>query len=182
MLAIVAFGGAVYLYQMDNQLRGGALDDAMEAMLKRTDVDAAIVARAILENHRDTRQIAALWSSLYWGFAWGAAVLSALAGLVLKVESFIPEEKLKRDIAALLTVSAALLVTVSTSGDFQRKWQANRTAAAELERTGYAFLERNGEDPRAFLREVGNSLQKRHLAILGTTESRPPGAPASSTK
>ena len=151
-------------------------------MLNSKNVDATIVANAIAENHRETRDIAALWSSRYWGFAWGAAILSALAGLVLKVEPFLPDEKLKKDIAASLTVSAALMVTISTSGDLQRKWQANRTASAEIERTGYAFLERNGEEPKSFLRGVGNSLQKRHLAILGTSKSRPVSPAASAVK
>jgi hypothetical protein len=182
VLAAAGIAGVGYLVMFDSQLRGGALDSAMQAVLDKHDVDAVTVARAILENHRETRQIAALWSSLYWGFAWGSAVLSALAGLILKVESFLPNEKLKKDVAALLAMSAALLVTISTSGDFQRKWQANRTASAEIERTGYAFLERNAEDPRPYLREVGNSLQKRHLAILGGSESRKPSAAASAAQ
>ena len=156
----------------DSQLRGGALESALKPLIDKKDGDASVVATAILENHRETRRIAALWSGLYWGFAWGAAILSALAGLILKLESFLSNEKVKRDLAALLSVSAALLITISTSGDFQRKWQANRTASAEIERTGYAFLEKNGADARAYLSEVGNSLQKRHLAILGNSDSR----------
>jgi hypothetical protein len=50
---------------------------------------------------------------------------------VLKLETLLGNEALKKDCAALLSVAAALLVTLSTSGDFQRKWQANRIAAAE---------------------------------------------------
>jgi len=171
-LGLVVLAGVGYLIAVDSQLRGGALDDAMQTVLDKNDVDAVTVGKAILASHRETRQIASIWSFLYWGFAWGAAALSALAGLVLKVESFFPDEKRKRDLAALLTVVSAILVTISTGGDFQRKWQANRTASAEIERTGYAFLEKNGENPRGFLLEVGNSLEKRHLAILGSSDSR----------
>lgn len=156
----------------DSQLRGGALESALKPIIEKKGSDAAVVALAILENHQETRRIAALWSGLYWGFSWGAAILSALAGLILKLESFLPNEKVKKDLAALLAVSAALLVTISTSGDFQRKWQANRTASAEIERTGYAFLEQDGANARTYLSEVGDSLQKRHLAILGSNESR----------
>jgi len=62
-----------------------------------------------------------------------------------------------------------VLVRISTSGDLQRQWLADRTASAEIDRTGYAFLERNAGNPMTCLREVGNSLQKRHLAILVDT-------------
>jgi hypothetical protein len=59
-----------------------------------------------------------------------------------KLESILRNEAIKKDVAA--AVAAAILITISTSGDFQRKWQANRTAAAELERIGYDFLEKSG--------------------------------------
>lgn len=69
-----------------------------------------------------------------------------------------------------MAVAAALLVTISTSGDFQRKWQANRTAAAELERAAYDFLENDGADARTYLGRISDSLHKRHMSILGTVE------------
>ena len=69
-------------------------------------------------------------------------------------------------------MAAALLITISTSGDFQRKWQANRIAAAELERTGYEFLEKDGADARSYLAAVGPILLRRHLAIVGGSEPR----------
>jgi hypothetical protein len=177
---------ATYFILIDSQLRGGALETALDPIIEKKDPDASVVALAILQNHRETRQIAALWSGLYWGFAWTSAILGGLAGLILKLESIIPNEKLKKDIAAFLTLTAALLVTISTGGDFQRKWQANRTASAEIERTGYDFLEHKGENARAYLAEVGNSLHKRHLAILGSSEPRKsalePAKPPSAAK
>jgi hypothetical protein len=105
---------------------------------------------------------------------FSAAVLSALAALVLKLETLIRNEGAKKDLAALLSVAAALLVTISTSGDFQRKWQANRIAAAELERSGYEFLEKDGADARSYLAPVGQSLLRRHMAIVGGAEPRKP--------
>jgi hypothetical protein len=77
-------------------------------------------------------------------------------------------------LAALLAVASALMVTISTSGDFQRKWQANRIAAAELERTGYEFLQRDGADARSSLAAVGLILHGRHMAIVGGSEQRSP--------
>ena len=82
---------------------------------------------------------------------FAAAVLSALAALVLKLETLVKSDGAKKDLAALLSVAAALSITISTSGDFQRKWQANRIAAAELEHTGYEFLEKEGADARSYL-------------------------------
>jgi len=63
------------------------------------------------------------------------------------VETLIRNEAAKKDIAAALAVAAALLVTISTSGDFQRKWQAKRVAAAELAITGGS--EKAGPRPEA---------------------------------
>ena len=171
LLSLVA-----YLILIDSQLRGGALEKALAPIIEKKDGESSVVALAIRENHRETRQIAALWSALYWGFAWTSAVFGGLAGLILKLEWVLQNEKLKRDIAAFLAFAAALLVTISTGGDFQRKWQANRTASAEIERTGYAFLQQNGGNARAYLAEVGDSLHKRHLTILGGSDHRRLGA------
>lgn len=180
LLLLILFAVAACLIAFDSQLRGGALENALKPIIDKKDGEASVVALAILENHRETRQIAALWSGLYWGFAWAAAIFSALAGVILKLESVLPNEKLKKDIAAFFSVAAALMVTISTSGDFQRKWQANRTASAEIERTGYAFLQHNGANARSYLSEVGNSLQKRHMAILGGEPRKSPAELAAS--
>jgi hypothetical protein len=99
--------------------------------------------------------------------------------LILKLETLIKNEGAKKDLAAMLSIVAALLITISTSGDFQRKWQANRIAAAELERTGYEFLEKDGADARSYLSTVGQSLLRRHMAIIGGSEQRKPPAEAS---
>jgi len=76
----------------------------------------------------------------------------------------------------LFSVTAAVLITISTSGDFQRKWQANRIAAAELERTGYELLEKDAADPRAYFSSIAQILHNRHVAIVGSMEQRKPAA------
>lgn len=152
--------------------RGEALGVALQSVIAGGEQDQSLVARVILDNYLETRANASRWSGIYWGFTFFAAVFSALAALVLKVETIIRNEAAKKDIAALLAVAAALLVTVSTSGDFQRKWQANRVAAAELERTGYRFLENNGVAPRTYLGAVGDTLLRRQLAIAGGSEKK----------
>ena len=168
-------GGAWWCYEhRDTWQRGEALGFAMKTVINGAEKDQSLVAHVILDSYEETRSNAARWSGIYWGFTFFAAIFSALAALVLKVETMIRNEAAKKDIAALLSVMAALLVTVSTSGDFQRKWQANRVAAAELERAGYRFLENNGAEPRAYLASVGDILLRRSLAIAGGSEKAEP--------
>ena len=138
--------------------------------------DRSLVATAILDNFLETRRSAAMWSGVYWGFTFFAALLSALAAMILKLETFIRNEGAKKDLAAALSIIAALLITISTSGDFQRKWQANRIAAAELESIGYEFLEANGENARSYLAKVGGILLNRNMAIVGASGPRKPAA------
>ena len=180
---VLLFAGAIiYFSQTEGHLRGETLQASLEPVVSGKDPERAMAAKAILGNYAETRRIAALWSGLYWGFAWTAAVLGALSGLILKLESLVQDEKAKKDIAAIFAVTAAIMITVSTGGDFQRKWQANRAAAAGLEHLGYEFLSKQGADPRQYFERVGEVLLQRHMAILGTTEKRPaaPGQAAQS--
>ena len=174
--AVMALAGSAWwCYEHRESLqRGGALGVAMQSVIEGSEQDQSLVARIILKSYDETRSNAALWSGIYWGFTFFAAIFSALAALVLKMETLFRSEGAKKDIAATLSVAAALLVTVSTSGDFQRKWQANRVAAAELERTGYSFLENNGAEPRTYLASVGDILLRRSLAISGSAEKAAP--------
>lgn len=167
--------------------RGAALATAVQPIVDGKNAEQALVAKAILDNYQETRQNASRWSGVYWGFTFTAAILSALAALVLKLESpLFKTEAAKKDVAALFSVTAALLITLSTSGDFQRKWQANRLAAAELERVGYEFLEKDGANARSYLAQIGQILERRHLSILGTSAKQQaagePGEPESPQK
>jgi len=181
VVAVALVAGAWWIIvDRQDDLRGEALAVALNSAMDAPEKDKSLVAEIILSNYFETRANAARWSAVYWSFTFLAALCSALAALVLKVETLIRNEAAKKDIAATLAVVAALLVTVSTSGDFQRKWQANRVAAAELERTGYRFLENNGTAPRTYLAAVGDILLRRQLAIAGGSEKAepPPEAPA----
>jgi len=163
--ALVA--GAWWLLEdRDTWPRGEALGTALRPLIEGKSSEQALVARAIWDNYLETRSNASRWSGVYWGFSFTAAALSALAALVLKLETIIKNEGAKKDLAAMLSVVAALLMTISTSGDFQRKWQANRVAAAELERAGYEFLEKDGTDARSYLASIGQILLRRNMAII----------------
>jgi hypothetical protein len=172
---------ALWWLVQDRELwpRGEALVVALQPLIDQQKTDQALVAKAILDNYLETRANASKWSGVYWGFTFLAAALSALAGLILKFESIFKNESVKKDLAATFAVVAALLITISTSGDFQRKWQANRIAAAELERIGYELLEKNAADPRSYFTAIAQTMYNRHVAIVGRMERREPENAAS---
>ena len=174
VLAGVAVGVWWSLVGREAWPRGEALDEALGAVIEKKDAEQSLVARVILENYLECRGNAARWSGVYWGFTFVAAMLSALAALILKLETLIRNEGAKKDLAAVCSVAAELLITISTSGDFQRKWQANRVAAAELELTGYEFLQHGGTDARSYLAPVSQILLRRNTAIVGGIEQRKP--------
>lgn len=151
--------------------RTDALSASLQPLLNEQKGDQFQIASAILTNYEETRSNAARWSGVYWGFTFLAAIFSALAGFILKVESvFKNNQERKKDIAAFLSVAAALLITISTGGDFQRKWQANRIAASELEQIGYKFLENKTTEPLNYYSTIGDILHKRNLAIVGNVD------------
>ena len=171
VLALCVMAAVIAAWQLsgDQEVwpRGEPLGSALRPWIEGKEPERAMIARAIWENYLEARSNASRWSGVYWGFTFTAAVLSALAGVVLKLEFLVRNEDLKKDLAAVLAVGAALLIAISSSGDFQRKWQANRIAAAELERSGYQFLSTNGGDARSYLVTVGEIVLQRNRAIAG---------------
>jgi len=174
LLCALGVGAWWYLRNRDEWPRGEALRVALLPMINETNTDQSLVAGIILGNYSEVRSNAVRWSGIYWSFTFAAAALSALAGLILKFERIIEDKEVKKDVAAVFAVVSALLITISSGGDFQRKWQANRIAAAELERTGYDLLEKNGAGARSYLATVGQILLRRQMSIVGGTEQGKP--------
>ena len=113
LLAIGVFialaGGAWWFFDnRDTWHRGEALGFALQSVIAGSEQDQSLVARIILENYHETRSNASRWSGIYWGFTFFAAIFSALAALVLKVETIIHNEGAKKDIAALLSVGGGI--------------------------------------------------------------------------
>jgi len=174
LIAAVIAGAWWIAQERDLWPRSEALETALRPLIDGKNVEQALVSRAIWENYLETRSNASRWSAVYWGLTFTAAVLSALAALVLKLETLIKSEGAKKDLAAMLSIVAALCITIPTSGDFQRKWQANRIAAAEFENIGYEFLQKDGVEARSYLAAVGKILLRRNMAIVGGAEQRNP--------
>ena len=164
--AIIAIAG-YYITDPYIWSRSGALQKALLAMKSDQQSEQTFVAAAILESFLETRRDAAMWSGVYWGCTFAAALFSVLAATTLKLGTFSEKAELKKDLSAAFSMIATLLITISTSGDFQTKWQANRIAAARLEIVGYKFLESNGKQARSYFGKVGDILLSRNMAIVG---------------
>jgi uncharacterized membrane protein len=167
-LAIIAIivGGLVWYFGV---AKTGGRSSALYEVLRplTTSPVYSLAANAIVINFDEVRTNATLWSGVYWGLAFLSTVVSALAGVILKFEVILTDDKVKRDVAAILSMIAAILIAISSTGDFQHKWQANRVAAAELEQLAYEFAAKPDEKHATVLEFVGKTLRKRHISIVG---------------
>src|SRR6476619_6983141 len=75
------------------------------------------LAEVILTNYEEYRGNTVRWSGVYFTCLFLSAAFSALAGFVLKVKAFGRLAVAKEDLAAMLAMLAALLVTFSSTGD-----------------------------------------------------------------
>ena len=130
------------------------------------------IGKLIALNYQEYRKNTIRWSAAYFSCLFFSAVFSAFAGLVLKLEFFVKNAELKKDLAALLAMLAALLITLSTVGDFQRKWQANRMAASGMENLAYDLLARGPDhDVVDLIHRIQQINLTRNQEIIGATET-----------
>lgn len=144
--------------------RGVALNDLPQMYPAKSKA----VGQLVIKTYREYRANAAKWSGVYFTCIFGSAFLSAMAGLLLKLELLQRWPQLRNDLAATSAMLAALLITLSTVGDFQRKWQANRVAAAGMENLAYELL--NAKTPQALesaISEIQSINDARNRGIVG---------------
>jgi hypothetical protein len=179
LLALLAFIGAYLLIKLcQNDTfsafsagRGQGFVSALDPFRKDGD-PRAIVVSTLVTSYWEDRSNAELWSFIYWGCVFLAAAFSAIAALILKLESFFHDDKIKKDVASTLAVVPAILITLSSSGRFSDKWQANRLAAAKLESIGYEILATDGDNPQQYYEKMRQIQYDRQLAIIGKQEDR----------
>jgi hypothetical protein len=148
----------------DSQSRGAA----MHGLPGLFPSDNKQLGEMIIRNYHEYRANAVRWSAAYFGCLFGAAFLSALAGLVLKLDVLQAWPRLRNDVAASAAMLAALLITLSTTGDFQRKWQANRIAAAGMENLAYELINPHTlAELRAVVAEIQKINEARNRGIVG---------------
>lgn len=175
ILFLVVALAAWKLFDVANSTpRGVAVDKITNGKIALDDnqKDIAMLISTDYEEYRDNTK---WWSLAYYSSVFLSAILSALAGVILKLEYFAKTEGLKKDIAALLAVTAAILIAISTNGDFQRKWQANRAAAAGMENLAYDFLLKpfTDEDRKRMISEIKEVSLRRNQEIVGEGKSAP---------
>ncbi len=130
--------------------------------------ESKALGQVVIDNYHEYRANAARWSGVYFSCLFGAAFLSALAGLVLKLELLQAWPRFRNDFAATAAMIAALLITLSTSGDFQRKWQANRIAAAAMENLAYDLINaKTTAELEVVIAEIQAINDARNKGIVG---------------
>ncbi|HEY3569010.1 MAG TPA: hypothetical protein VGP73_13835 [Thermoanaerobaculia bacterium] len=137
IVAIVAMVAFRLISQATSDEKRGL---ALQELPKLVPAESKDLSTLVLANYHEYRTNSILWSFAYFGCLFGSAFASASAGVVLKLDMLKDRPALKNDSAAALAAIAALLVTLSTSGDFQRKWQSNRIAADAMENLSYDLL------------------------------------------
>jgi hypothetical protein len=156
VIAAFAFGG----WQAYKAPRGSAVINALTQLLHDIPDDekqTKLIGQVILENFIEYRSNTRNWSFVYFGCLFLSAAFAAVAGAGLKLEYLMEHEGFKKDLAALLAMTSALLVTLATTGNFQQKWSANRLAAAKMEKVAYDFM--TTTDRKANLPRISAQIQ-----------------------
>ena len=170
LLSIVVVACTIFVSSAINRFaelqpyRGIALVEVSKLMPPET----KDLGTLILNNYHEYRANTVRWSAVYYGCLFGSAFFSALAALFLKLEILNERPKLRNDISASLATLAALLITLSSIGDFQRKWGANRVAASAMENLAYEMLRPsaalNRDSILSKIQEINNA---RNAGIVG---------------
>lgn len=162
---------AVYLHLKNpdtTRSRGSALIKLQE-ILPESKKD---LGQLILDNYHEYRANTVRWSFAYFSCIFGAAIFSAFSALILKLDLLQDRKQLRNDIAAILSTLAALFITLSTVGDFQRKWQTNRMAASGMEILAYELLKSDSKStPKSILSEIQRINLARNQEIIGRNDT-----------
>src|ERR1017187_1296089 len=165
--------------------RSGSKNDKSEAvsliphMVEGWPSPAPDLATLLVKNCGEYSGNAFWWSFAYFGSVFGSAFLSAIAALILKLDLLKGPPDYRADEAAICATLAALLITLSTAGDFRRKWQACRAAEVGVQNLAYDLFSQGPKNPKG-LAEAKTILEHLTIintaynqAIVGTGQARP---------
>ena len=166
LLVIVLFGvGSFLMTQADDKPYRGQAMAELPAFLPENSKD---LGQLVLSNYHEYRANTMRWSFAYYTCIFGAAALSSCAALILKLDKLNKHPSFRNDLAAISATLAALLITLSTVGDFQQKWQANRMAASSMENLAYDLLKEGPAHERLqILSRIQEINRLRNLEITG---------------
>ncbi len=123
------------------------------------------VTAKIQKDFQEFRGAARNWSGVYHTFQFGAAILSAVAALVLKIEG-VGSLQTRNDWGAALAAASTLFITLLTTGRFKDKWEANRIAAFAVRDLGYE-IETTGANLDKILTDLRHIGLTRNNTIVG---------------
>ena len=129
----------------------------------------------VIANYKEYRANTVRWSAAYFGCLFGAAFLSACAGVLLKLKSLKARLGARNDLAAIMAALASLLITMLTIGSFEEKWRSNRIAASGMENLAYELLKSGAaQEKDAILSRIQAINEARNLGIVGKPSAAEP--------
>ena len=156
----------------DPQTAGGYRGAAIAKLSKVLPKDLSGLGELVITNYQEYRSNTVRWSAAYYGCLFGAAFLSACAGVLLKLESLKARLGIRNDLAAIMAALASLLITLLTVGSFEEKWRSNRIAASGMENLAYELLKSGAaQEKNAILTRIQEINEARNLGIVGTAST-----------
>lgn len=111
------------------------------------------------------------WNIWYYSSMYGAVLFSAASALVLKLDMERLKGDWQTDVAALLATLAAILGTVSSTGDFERRWRTARQARASMQKL-QADLQNPDIDLAAVAQEYKRAIDEYQDGVVGNDASQ----------
>ena len=162
---------------------GGYRGVAITQLARALPHDMASLGELVIANYREYRANTVRWSAAYFGCLFGAAFLSACAGVLLKLESLKERLGIRNDVSAIMAALASLLITLLTIGSFEEKWRANRVAASGMENLAYELLKSGASQKKdAILSQIQAINEARNLGIVGKPSTPEPEAVVDKTE
>ena len=123
-------------------------------------IEAGDISEAITLYYKKYRSSTKWWSFCLYVALFGAAALSATAGILPQLNSG------SKDVATVLAVGATLINTINGIGRFDQKWQASRVARAATERLHVSLTE-NG-NKRDIAKQLEQIITDQSAGVVGS--------------
>lgn len=134
--------------------------DLMRRRMSRALIESDNMTQAVELYYKRFRSSTKAWSFCLYSSLFGAAVLSAWAGVLPQLDSN------AKDIATVLAVTASLINTITGIGRFDQKWQASRKARAETEALHIAMVENSEQS--GFGKQLEQIIINQSAGIIGS--------------
>jgi len=134
-----------------------------------SETEKAMVKTLVDKDFEEFRSNTRNWSFVYHLFLFGAAILSVSAALLLKLEGTLDIKK-RNNWGAALAATSALLLTIMTSGGFQRKWEGNRIAAFQVRNLQFD-LDKSTANRDGILERLQQINTVRNQVIVGLADA-----------